>query len=410
MITEPLLGFARLFRAAMAGADLAPLQAHLIEQATQHPGEAATLLDLSTVLQLTLNHDAALEVQAQALHMRQQYRVALSAPDAPSASPREPLRGFRVLALLSAGDFMANTPLECLLEGSGATLDLLYVDTTLPFPEVVPEHDVLFVAVGENERNRPLLAWLAERLRCWSRPVINHPAQVLALSREGVCARLQGTEGLVVPAVARHHRTNAVEAAGGIGYPLLVRPLGSHGGHDLAKIDSPNELKGYLGAHADDELYLTPFVDYRGVDGLFRKYRVALIDGQPFLCHLAISKHWMIHYLNAGMSESAEKRAEEAQAMATFDDTFARRHAAALGAVQDRMGLDYLVLDCGETRDGRLLLFEADQCMVVHAMDSSDLFPYKAPQMRKVFDAFARMLKARASRSANGTARAGMRA
>jgi hypothetical protein len=151
-------------------------------------------------------------------------------------------------------------------------------------------------------------------------------------------------------------------------------------------------------------------VDYRGVDGLFRKYRVALIDGQPFLCHLAISKHWMIHYLNAGMSESAEKRAEEAQAMATFDDTFARRHAAALGAVQDRMGLDYLVLDCGETRDGRLLLFEADQCMVVHAMDSSDLFPYKAPQMRKVFDAFARMLKARASRSANGTARAGMRA
>jgi hypothetical protein len=74
------------------------------------------------------------------------------------------------------------------------------------------------------------------------------------------------------------------------------------------------------------------------------------------------------------------------------------------------MGLDYLVLDCGETRDGRLLLFEADQCMVVHAMDSSDLFPYKAPQMRKVFDAFARMLKARASRSANGTARAGMRA
>jgi hypothetical protein len=32
----------------------------------------------------------------------------------------------------------------------------------------------------------------------------------------------------------------------------------------------------------------------------------------------------------------------------------------------------------------------------VHDMDPTDIFPYKLPQMRKVFDAFAAMLDRRA--------------
>ncbi len=79
-----------------------------------------------------------------------------------------------------------------------------------------------------------------------------------------------------------------------------------------------------------------------------------------------------------------------------FDDDFARRHAGALSAIAERIGLDYFAIDCAETRDGRLLLFEADIAMIVHAMDPADIFPYKGPQMRKLFDAFAAMLRRRA--------------
>ncbi len=78
--------------------------------------------------------------------------------------------------------------------------------------------------------------------------------------------------------------------------------------------------------------------------------------------------------------------------MAGFDEGFARRHAAAFAQLQAAIGLDYLVIDCAETPDGRLLLFEADVAMIVHAMDPPDLFPYKGPQMRKVFAAFQAML------------------
>lgn len=45
-----------------------------------------------------------------------------------------------------------------------------------------------------------------------------------------------------------------------------------------------------------------------------------------------------------------------------------------------------------------MLLFEADTAMIVHSMDPSDLFPYKAPQMRRVFRAFRSMLRTHAGK------------
>ena len=132
---------------------------------------------------------------------------------------------------------------------------------------------------------------------------------------------------------------------------------------------------------------LARFIDYSGKDGLFRKMRVALIDGAPFVCHMGVSSNWMIHYLNAGMYEEEWKREEEASFMAGFD-VFAQRHRAALEAIWQRTKLDYLCIDCAETPDGQLLVFEIDHAMVVHAMDSEAMFPYKQVHMLKVKEAF----------------------
>ena len=60
-----------------------------------------------------------------------------------------------------------------------------------------------------------------------------------------------------------------------------------------------------------------------------------------------------------------------------------------------RPALDYFIIDCAETRDGSLLIFEADSTAVVHNMDPPAIFPYKPPQMRKIFAAFSAMLERR---------------
>ena len=41
------------------------------------------------------------------------------------------------------------------------------------------------------------------------------------------------------------------------------------------------------------------------------------------------------------------------------------------------------------------MVFEADNTAVVHNMDSPAVFPYKPPQMRVIFEAFAGMLHRR---------------
>lgn len=100
--------------------------------------------------------------------------------------------------------------------------------------------------------------------------------------------------------------------------------------------------------------------------------------------------------MNAGMMESQAKRDEEAKWFATFDQEFAPKHRQALQAIYEVVGLDYLGIDCAQTQDGRLLVFEIDHAMVVHDMDPPDVFPYKHEPMQRIFDAFRRLLITRA--------------
>jgi glutathione synthase/RimK-type ligase-like ATP-grasp enzyme len=286
----------------------------------------------------------------------------------------------------------ANTPLECLLEDCDIDLILYYVSPDGALTEPVPAHDALIVAMSAMDQ--PLLAALAPILAHWPRPVINAPQHIPATERATASRLLQNVPGLLMPPTVPAPRSallaaaiNAAAQCAGIAFPLIVRPLDSQAGRDLAQLASAEALIPYLAQVADADFFVSPFIDYRGADGLFRKFRIALIDGAAFACHMAVSSHWMIHYVNAGMYDEAAKRAEEAAFMEDFP-RFAARHAHALAAIQQRAGLDYLCIDCAETPDGQLLIFEIDHVMVVHAMDTAELFPYKQVHMLKVRQAF----------------------
>jgi hypothetical protein len=390
--TPTILGLARLARMVFDQVDIQPQWNALMARATAEPPDPGAMLDLATLLVLTGDRDNGLAVQAQALALQSCYRRP--AEDAPS---------LRVLAVMAPGDMMANTPLDFLLAGSDIELICLYVAPGLRMPVPLPDHDVAFLAIGESEATRALLTSLAPLMPQWPQPLLNADALAIAgLTRDGVCARLAGLEGVVAPLAERIDRAGlaaiACMEAAAFAFPIIARPVDSHAGSGLQKLDDPAALSAYLAARAGDQFYVSPFVDYASPDGLFRKQRIALIGGRPFVCHLAVSAHWMVHYMNAAMLENADNRAFEARFMETFDDDFAVRHSAAFAGLAKRIGLDYFAIDCAETKDGRLLLFEADVAMIVHDMDPPDLFPYKKPQMRKVFDAFQALLRRTAGR------------
>jgi hypothetical protein len=399
-VSEPIcadrIGFASLTAMAFNGVDLRPLRDQLISKIVGGTAGAGEGLDLSLITQLLGEKQTGLSIQAEVLGFHQLFRSPCSA---------QPPK-LRVLALAAAIDMGGNTPIEFLLEESGIELKTLYVIPGIGLPSPLPDHDVAIVIASDSDECREALRVIDEMAPRWPQPMLNTPRLVCNLDRDKLHGLLQGVEGLDIPAticvtsaqladVAQGHLSPA-DIAAELRFPLIVRPRGSHAGVGLAKIDDRAAVGGYLAERSEQEFFVSRFVDYASEDGLFRKYRVVFVDGKPYACHMAIAGRWDIWYLNAGMSDSAAKRLEEETFMRTFDFGFARRHATALAGMVERVGLDYFTIDCAENKRGDLLIFEADNTAVVHNMDSPELFPYKPPQMRKIFEAFAAMLVGRA--------------
>jgi hypothetical protein len=382
---------------AFDGEDLTAIWNTLVERTINDSGDAAALIDLSTIAHLQGRLADRLALQRQALAIDRVYRQ----PAASSVA-----RPIRLLAFMAPGDFMANIPVEIMLEGSDVTLDMAYIVPGEPLRQPWHDHDLAFVAVAESSKNQAVLHEISTLLKSWPRPVVNAPLRIARLTRNGTWELLKSAPGVAIPMNARVTRATLVQMACGRApveqllaesrFPIIGRPIDSHSGEGLAKLDHPMAIDTYLAERTEDEFYIAPFVDYRSHDGLFRKYRIALIDGRTYACHMAISDHWMIHYFNADMGAHPERRDEEARFMAKFDIDFAARHATALEAIARRIELDYIPLDCSETHEGELLVFEVGTNMIVHALDPPNLFPYKRPQMEKVFAAFQSMLRKRA--------------
>ena len=383
------IGFARLTTKAFEGADLRPLRDELISKVAAGTAGAGEGLDLSLIMQLLGDKPIGMAIQAEVLGFHQLYR---------SPGPLEPK--LRVLALAAAIDMGGNTPIEFLLENSGIELQTLYVISGVDLPAPLPEHDVAIVIASDSPECLEALRKIDSLAARWPRPLLNPPRLIRSLDRDKLHHMLGGVEGLDIPPTAclsrgqlsEIVRSGRAEVAAGLKFPIIIRPRGSHAGVELARLENAAMLEAYLAVCAEQEFFVARFVDYSDDDGLFRKYRIAFVDGRAYACHMAIADRWDIWYLNAGMAFSAAKRIEEERFMRDFDSDFAVRHRGALAAIAERVGLDYFTIDCAENKRGELLIFEADNTAVVHNMDSPEVFPYKPPQMRKVFDAFATML------------------
>ena len=397
------IGFAQLTRQAFEGVDLHPLRDHLVARISEGTAHAGEGLDLSLIVQLLGDKQAGLAIQAEVLTFHRLFRSPCGVE-----KPR-----LRVLALAAAIDMGGNTPIEFLLEQSEIELLTLYVVDGVGLPEQLPDHDVAIVVASDSEECREALAVIEKAAPYWPRPLLNRPGLIGNLDRDKLYRLLMGIPGLEIPATIHATRAQLADLSAGriackdiaseLRFPMIARPRGTHAGVGLAKLDDASALAAYLVEREEQDFFVARFVDYVSPDGLYRKYRLAMVDGKPYACHMAIAERWDIWYLNAYMAFSEEKRAEEAVFMLDFDHAFAARHKSALDEMSRRVGLDYFIVDCAENRDGELLVFEADNTAVVHNMDSPVVFPYKPPQMRKIFAAFTAMLS-RHAKAGEGSA------
>jgi glutathione synthase/RimK-type ligase-like ATP-grasp enzyme len=378
------IGLAKLTKMMFDGQDLTALWNSLVGEVKRNPQNTAALMDLSVIAQLTGDPNTGASLQSRALVQETVYRSPRSIE-----TPR-----LRLLAFAAPIDMGGNTPIEFLLEDSDVALETLYVSPGLKLPDPLPAHDIAIVTMPDSVETRPMLRMVEQLASQWPRPILNLPQAIKGLDRDQLFKALQGARGVEIPMTGRVSREDFADMALSEvvlrdviedgAFPLIARPAGSHAGNGLEKIETRAAIAPYLATRPEDEFFVSRFVAYGDADGKFRKYRVVFVDHRPYACHMAVCDKWKVWYLNAGMTESAEKRREEERFMTRFEQDFAVRHRDALAEIAARIGLDYFAIDCAETRDGRLLVFEADNASIV--------LPYKAPQMRKIFDAFVAML------------------
>ena len=266
------IGLARLTKMAFDGINLRPLWHELMERVTDDQEGAGIGMDLSLLAQLFGDQETGLAMQKEVLGYQRLFRSPCAAP-----TP-----GLRVLALAAEMDIGGNTPIEFLLEGSDVEVTTLYVVPGAPLPESLPEHDIAIVIAPDDDKTQETLDVIQEMTRVWPRRVLNPSAQIRVLDRDRLYRLLKTVPGLEIPMTSRLTReelatvdeSNLGHWLSDAAFPLIVRPIGSHAGRGLAKLDAATQIADYLGDRPEGEFFISRFVDYASPDGQFRKYRL----------------------------------------------------------------------------------------------------------------------------------------
>ena len=252
----------------------------------------------------------------------------------------------------------------------------------------LPEHQVVFNAIGDADLSKQALDRAVTLMDRTFAPVLNAPAAVLATGRAANARRLADVPGVVAPKIVNFSR----ETLRQFEFPVLLRARGFHNGRHFLLVEKAEQLRSALAELPGDELTAIQFLDARGADGYYRKYRVMMIGGGLYPLHLAISQNWKIHYVTADMTDHAGHRAEEAKFLENMAGVLGSRAMAALAEIQNMLGLDYAGIDFGLNTAGDVLLFEANATMTVLPPEGDRRWDYRRDAVQRVEDAVRKMI------------------
>ena len=263
----------------------------------------------------------------------------------------------------------------------------------------LPEHHVVVNAVGDADRCASALGAAHAIGKRTAAPVVNDPSVVLQTGRVENARRLAKLHGVRAPKTVSFNRAQLAGSgadpalrAQGFAYPLLLRAPGYHTGRFFVKVEDAKELEGALAALPTDEILAIEYLEGRGDDGKFRKYRVIIIDGELYPLHCAISGDWKIHYGTAQMDEPAH-REEEARFLRGMRSVLGARSLSALEAIRDVLALDYGGIDFGIDSAGNVLVYEANATMTVVVPETHDKgAEYRRPAAERIIFAAMKML------------------
>ncbi len=204
-------------------------------------------------------------------------------------------------------------------------------------------------------------------------PFFNIPSNVMKTSREQIYQLLQGIEKLHVPKTIKIQSKTSQEVHDlikkeGFEYPVIFRQAGDHGGISTIRVE--NETEQFYSFPLDGrDYYLTQFVEYVD-EGLYKKYRLMVIDGEVYLRHVKISEEWMVHHRNQiAYPEKLQKIVSK-----SFLSQIKSTIQPIVNEIHKRLQLDYFGIDCYIDKNMNLLIFEINPSMNIFNKAKKEIF------------------------------------
>ena len=268
-------------------------------------------------------------------------------------------------ALDFTGNVQAAGEIQDAIRKRGWRHSVIILGTKRP-PRKLGKPDLVVNCICDPTLHQRSLDTVAEIVSQHKFPVFNHPWAVLKTSRTASSYVLGRQGGVNMPLTSQYDAESGplAEHLGRLGHtlPVLGRPLGAHGGHDLIRIDSADTIPPPLDGLRS--FFVTDFVDYASADGLYRKYRVIYVGDRLFRRHLVISDSWKVAgesrevmYERPGLID--EEKAFIAGRDGGFEDRIIHQFRA--------LGLDFGVVDFNIAGDGGITIFEINPCFQITA-------------------------------------------
>ena len=223
--------------------------------------------------------------------------------------------------------------------------------------------NIIFNAICDPEIHNRSLALLDEMKSLDVLPILNTTNDIRKTKRDELSQQLPPHKDFIIPHTYRITPRSKAEVISSAqkafeGKAFLFRPVSSHGGTDLMRIDE-YETADFNAYPLDGrEYFISQFIDFSSFDGLYRKARFFVIDGVAHPRHYFISKQWKINFRHDMLEDECYAKEEEAfinAPLPIFKELCHHLHA--------HLKLDFFGVDCAFLPNGQVVLFEANICM-----------------------------------------------
>lgn len=223
--------------------------------------------------------------------------------------------------------------------------------------------DVIINAICDPEIHNRSLALLDDMKSLAVLPMLNATNNIRKTKRDELSQQLPPHKDFVIPKTYRisprskddiiHFAQKAFD-----GKAFLFRPVSSHGGTDLMRIDD-YEMADFNAYPLDGrEYFISEFIDFSSSDGLYRKARLFVIDGVAYPRHYFISKGWKINFRHDMLEDECYAKEEE-----VFIKSPHLLFQKLCHHLYAHLKLDFFGVDCALLPNGQIVLFEANVCM-----------------------------------------------